>query len=72
MLSQVLLIMHKGVSTVERAFELARWGRYTSVRDAQRALDSEGYYGRHLQGPLLSRQLANLIAEAKCCEAERN
>jgi len=57
--------MHNGITTVERAFQLARSGKYTTLRRLKIALNREGYYGNDIQGPLLSRQLMRTMIMAK-------
>lgn len=55
------------VTTLERAFELARTGRFSSVQDIKRALDGEGYTDARaqLEGRSLRGQLKQLISEAR-------
>lgn len=50
------------LSTIERAYELARDGPCTSLDDIRRQLDRERYasVGAHLSGPTLRRQLRQL------------
>lgn len=57
----------RGVSTVERAFELAREGRCRSVAEIRRQLFSERYpaVDSHLAGPTLRKQLAGLMRAAE-------
>lgn len=52
------------LTTLERAFELAKSGKCGSVDDIRRALISEGFRVSQLEGPLLRRQLRDLIAHA--------
>lgn len=56
------------LSTVERAFQLARSGNCKSVRDIRTALAAERYdaVGSHLDGPLIKRQLRAAIIAADC------
>lgn len=49
---------------LERAFELARSGKCRTVDDIRRALHSEGYVTAQIQGPLLRKQLRDLISGA--------
>lgn len=49
-------------STVERAFELAGSGQVASLDQLNRMLNSEGYASTMLSGPLLLKQLRQLIA----------
>ena len=57
--------MDQTKTALERAFELAKSGRYTRVSDLKRAVSSEGYSAAQLQGPMLTRQLGQLIRAAK-------
>jgi hypothetical protein len=53
------------LSTIERAYQLAREGPCTSLDDIRRQLDRERYasVGAHLSGPTLRRQLRQLCQE---------
>jgi hypothetical protein len=53
------------MTTIERAFFLARSGECKRVDDVIKRLDREGYDGRQIQGPLLRKQLWELILDAK-------
>ncbi len=55
------------ISTVERAFELARSGACASVNDLRQRLRREGYDAvhLHLHGASINRQLVELIHAAK-------
>jgi hypothetical protein len=58
--------MHDGSkAALERAFELARSGRFTSVAELKRALRNEGYWADQISGSVLSAQLKDLIAKSK-------
>jgi hypothetical protein len=57
--------MDQNKTAIERAFDLARSGRYTQVADIKRAVSDEGYPQAQLDGPSLRRQLAELIRGAK-------
>lgn len=54
-------------STLERAFELARSGEYSSTSEIRLRLKRERHdqVEAHLQGPSISRQLRLLCAEAR-------
>jgi len=52
-------------TTLERAFELAGSGACKNVTDLIKRLDRDGCESRQIQGPLLKKQLAGLIEEAK-------
>ncbi|WP_055045613.1 hypothetical protein [Devosia sp. A16] len=56
--------MEAGKSTLERAFELARSGRYTTLVDLKRAVLAEGYDRKQLEGGALGRQLTTVIRAA--------
>jgi len=51
---------------LERAFELARTGRFGRVKDLEKALAIEGYArgDPHIQSPLVRKQLRQL-----CCQS---
>ena len=51
-------------TALERAFELARSGRCLSVSDIAHKLHAEKYDLSQLEGPVLKKQLAELIEEA--------
>jgi hypothetical protein len=54
--------MDKNKTALERAFELARSGRYPTVELIRRAISAEGYFQSQIEGRELSRQLRELIA----------
>ena len=56
------------LTTLERAFQLARSGDYVSVADIKKQLISEGYSVAQITGPTLAKQLAALI---KAAQAQR-
>jgi hypothetical protein len=58
------------LTTLERAFELARSGRYTSVADIKKQLSVEGYSTAQVTGRVMSRQLQDLIRTAQAAEAD--
>jgi hypothetical protein len=47
-------------TALERAFDLARTGKYASVTELRVQLKAEGYSGEQLTGPKLLRQLRDL------------
>ena len=53
--------MHQRMTALERAFQLAKSGRVTGLPDIITSLNREGYYAAQVQGPLLKRQLTDLI-----------
>lgn len=54
-------------TTLERAFDLARSGGYSSLQDIRRQLKSEGFdqVEAHLAGPAIGKQLRRLCEEAR-------
>ena len=54
--------MDQNKTALERAFELARTGRYPTVELIRRAISAEGYFQNQLEGRDLTRQLRALIA----------
>ncbi len=57
--------MHQRMTITERAFHLARSGRFTRLADVLTTLDRDGYSASQIQGPLLRRQLTDLIKAAR-------
>ena len=53
------------LTSMERAFHLARSGRFTTLTEVVTTLDREGYSANQIQGPLLKRQLTGLIKAAR-------
>jgi hypothetical protein len=49
---------------LERAFELARSGKYTSITDIKAQLEKEHISIDQINGPVLVRQLREIVAEA--------
>jgi hypothetical protein len=62
--------MDQTKTPLERAFELARSGKYSSASDIRRALSAEGYSHVQIEGPTLMRQLRELMRAARTPEAE--
>ena len=56
---------------LERAFDLARTGRFAGVAEIRKQLRIEGLDARQVEGRLLSQQLRKLISEARNSTAER-
>jgi hypothetical protein len=52
-------------TALERAFELARSGRFGKIRELERALSAEGYPTHQLNGPALFEQLRRLMKASK-------
>ena len=51
-------------TSLERAFQLARSGQFSSLEDIRLQLNREGLNPRTVVGPLLRKQLRDLICEA--------
>ena len=64
--------MDKHQTALERAFELARSGKYRSMDDLRHRLSREGYDRRQLDGRALSRQLRGLMASASAADPALN
>jgi hypothetical protein len=52
-------------SPLERAFELAKSGRVSTIEEIRRSLRREGYSAEQIEGPKLIRQLRELISVAR-------
>jgi hypothetical protein len=57
--------MQPNMTTIERAFELARSGRYLSLSEIKVRLSIEGYSADFVEGPQLCSQLKALIKTAR-------
>ena len=57
--------MEANKSCLERAFEIARSGRVPNLPYLLNQLKAEGYGHDHIQGPVLKKQLNELIEKAK-------
>jgi hypothetical protein len=57
--------MDQKMTAVERAFQLARSGSVVGLTEITTSLNREGYYANQIEGPVLKRQLANLIKAAR-------
>jgi hypothetical protein len=53
------------MTALERAFQLARSGRVAGLTEIATSLNREGYSVRQIEGPLLKRQLSDLIKAAR-------
>ena len=53
--------MNPGTTALERAFELAKSGKFASVTEVKSAVSKEGYSMNQMEGPMLSKQLRALI-----------
>ena len=56
--------MQPNTTALERAFELARCGTCTSIKEIKQRLNAEGYWKDVIEGRQLGQQLRGLI-EAK-------
>ena len=57
--------MDQRITALERAFQLARSGDVAAISDIITSLNREGYYASQIEGPLLKRQLTDLIKAAR-------
>jgi hypothetical protein len=57
--------MDQKITALERAFQLARSGNVAGISDIVTSLNREGYYASQIEGPLLKRQLTDLIKAAR-------
>jgi len=57
--------MNHRMTALERAFDLARSGRVAGLGDIIASLRRDGYSSDQIEGPLLRRQLADLIKAAR-------
>ncbi len=57
--------MIPGVTTIERAFQLAASGSVDSISALKKKLNSEGFTADQIMGRELSRQLSKLILESR-------
>jgi hypothetical protein len=56
--------MDHRMTALERSFQLARSGQVSGLSEIRKALDREGYSGNQIEGPILKRQLADIIKTA--------
>ena len=52
-------------TTLERAFELAKSGRYATSGEIKQVLNREGYAASQITGPMLMRQLREILAASR-------
>jgi hypothetical protein len=57
--------MDHRMTTLQRAFQLARSGRVSRLSEIVEAIRAEGYSANHIEGPVLRRQLVDLIKAAR-------
>ena len=59
------MAMQANTTAIERAFELAKGGRYVTVAEIKNRLQAEGYSADAITGPQLSGQLKAIIDKAR-------
>lgn len=52
-------------TAIERAFELARTGKFATAAEIKRTVSGEGYVVSQIEGPSLMRQLREIIRLAR-------
>jgi len=57
--------MDHNKSPLERAFEIAKSGECETVSDIRDRLRAEGYDHRQLEGPVLAKQILEMIRRAR-------
>jgi len=57
--------MDQKMTALERAFQLARSGTVAGLSEIATSLNREGYHANQIEGPVLKRQLADLIKAAR-------
>ncbi len=56
--------MNPQLTSLERAFELARSGACANLDEVRKRLKAEGYAGQQIEGPSLTRQIRELCRAA--------
>ena len=64
--------MKPNVSTLERAFELAATGLFSTVTEIRLRLAREGYQQEQIEGPELAKQLVAAMTKASHRPARLN
>jgi hypothetical protein len=64
--------MDPNKTTIERAFELAKSGKFRTPSEVKSALSGEGYRAEQISGPALMRQLREIIRVARAPEAQQS
>jgi hypothetical protein len=59
------MAMEANTTAIERAFQLAKGGRYVTVEEIRNRLQAEGYSAGAITGPQLSGQLKAIIDKAR-------
>jgi hypothetical protein len=57
--------MDQNVTSIERAFQLAKSGDCASISDIKKSLQRDGYTAGQITGPLLLKQLRVAIRESQ-------
>jgi hypothetical protein len=57
--------MDANISPIERAFQLAATGRYATIAEVRLQLVREGCSQSELEGPVLRRQVMDIIIKAR-------
>jgi hypothetical protein len=57
--------MDQKMTALERAFQLARSGSVAGLSEIAVSLNREGYSAKQIEGPILKRQLGDLIKAAR-------
>ena len=63
--------MQANKSAVERAFDLAKSGKFKNVDAVKSSLSREGYSTAQIEGPILLRQLREAIKAAPTDDSDR-
>jgi hypothetical protein len=63
--SPYVVRMNRPLTSLERAFELARSGTCLGISDLRRKLRAEGFSDLQLEGRTLTRQLVDLCTSAR-------
>ena len=62
--------MEKNRTSIERAFELAKSGQFVNLSALIQKLNSEGYSGNQIEGPVLRKQITRIIQDAAKARGE--
>lgn len=67
-----MTLPQRALTTIERAYQLAREGPCTTIEEIRKQLDREQYtsVGSHLTGPTIRKQLRALCRERLAAAAE--
>ena len=57
--------MQPNLSPIERAFQLAATGRYSTVSEIKLQLAREGYQQEQVEGRQLAKQIVEIIVKAR-------